>query len=269
MKSTIYSLQNIGVDYGEKKALTDVNLTLKQGCFYGIIGPNGSGKTTLINALMGFNQTNAVEGEVHFMGKAIPSYKKIELARQLAIVPQEISLGFEFSVYEVVLMGRNPYIPRFASPTPDDHRLVEHNLKRLDLWQYRNQPASQLSGGEKQRVVIARALTQNTPVLLLDEPTSSLDIHHAIRVMTILQEMVINDGVTIIASIHDLNLACAFCSDLIALKSGCVQDAGPSSTIMTDDFVNRIFDVHAFVESKNSQGVQVHFNYHEQNRPQP
>ncbi len=263
MASTIYSLRNTGVSYGKKRALVDVNLTFEQGRFYGIIGPNGSGKTTLINVLMGCNQQATVDGDVQFNGKSIASYKKNILARQLAIVPQEITLGFEFTVYEVVLMGRNPYIPRFASPTADDHRIVEQNLKLLDLWQYRNQPASHLSGGEKQRVLIARALTQKTAVLLLDEATSSLDIHHAISVMALLQQIVQRHGITVIASIHDLNLAGAFCTDLIALKSGQVHAAGAASSILTDDFVSLIFNVNAQVRSNNNQGVQVHFKYHD------
>lgn len=263
MGSLIYSLHNAGMRYGSKNALLHVHLTLEQGRFYGIIGPNGSGKTTMINMLMGYNQAAAAHGEVYFLGKAIGSYRKNELAKHLAIVPQEISLGFEFTVYEVVLMGRNPYIRRFASPTPADHQLVEHNLRLLDLWQYRNQPAAQLSGGEKQRVFIARALTQDTPVLLLDEATSSLDIHHTISTMRILQKMVDTRSITVIASIHDLNLACAFCSDIIALKAGHVRATGPTAAIITADFVNEIFDVNAEIASNDTQRLQVNFDYYE------
>lgn len=261
MGETLFAINHASVKYGQKSALRDISLSIDSGRFYGIIGPNGSGKTTLINLLMGYKQTGKFRGEVHLFDQPVAAYKKNKLAQKLASVPQDISLGFDYTVYEVVLMGRNPYIQRFANPSQSDYRLVEQNLKLLDLWHYRDHPASQLSGGEKQRVIIARALTQDTPVLLLDEATSNLDIQHTITVMKLLRQMTSTGKKTIIATIHDLNLACAFCTHLIALKDGQLHAAGKTSEIISEAFVSDIFNVKAEILSQTNKPLRVHFNY--------
>ena len=241
--TSVYTVENCSFSYNHKPALKNINLEIEAGHFYGVIGPNGSGKTTFLDLLLGLKSTTS--GAITFKSIALASYSKRELARNIATVPQEFALSFDFSVYDVVMMGRHPYTPRFGSPTDKDHELVEQNLKLLDIWKLRNQPANLLSGGEKQRVVVARALTQSCPVLLLDEATSNLDIQHTIDIMRIIRDKVDKQNLTVIASIHDLNLASAFCDKIIALNEGAIHTYGSTANVISTNLIKELFNVTA------------------------
>lgn len=243
--SPLFILERCSFGYSSTPVLEDIDFQIEPGRFYGLLGPNGSGKTTLLDLMSGVAVPQ--QGQVRFHGREIRSYSKAALARQMAIVPQDLHIGFDYSGFEVVLMGRHPFIPRFARPTQADIDLVESALTEMDIGHLRARSVTQLSGGEKQRVLVARALAQNTAVLLLDEPTASLDIKHSLDIMQALRQRVSKTAITVIATIHDLDLASVFCDELIVLSKGRLFKHGPVSSVMTDRLIREVFTAEAKV----------------------
>lgn len=249
----LFEIKNGEFNYGKITVLKDVHLTLKKHKFYGLIGPNGSGKSTLLNLLVATSKLD--KGTITLHSAQLYNYRRQELAKLIALVPQNISVGFDFSVHDIVLMGRHPHIPRFSPPSKKDLDIVSQTLKLLDIEHLKDRPVSNLSGGEKQRVIVARALAQDTEVLVLDEATSNLDIEHALEIMRLLRGLVISSNTTVIAAIHDLNMAAAFCDDLIVLKNGTVYAKGPVDSVLTSKLLKDVFSVKGKI-SRNS-----HSNY--------
>ena len=237
----LYIVDNCSFRYGTTDVLSALNFTLNPGKFYGLIGPNGSGKSTLINLLMGTR--SPYSGRIVFKDKAIHSYNQRTLAQHISLVPQDIHIGFEFSVYDIVLMGRHPHIPRFQRPSQNDLNIVDEVLDILDITHIKHRAVTHLSGGEKQRVIVARALAQNTEVLMLDEATSNLDIEHTIEILRVLRKRVDTSGKTVIAALHDLNLAAAFCDELLVLKDAILHNSGPIKEVLTTELLEDVFSV--------------------------
>ena len=255
----VFSLTNVSFSHGKNKVLSDIDLTIKSGAFYGLVGPNGSGKTTLLDLLS--NHYQPQHGTIQLHGNDLCSFSTSVLARHLALVPQEFSLGFDFSVFDVVLMGRHPHIPRFANPTEHDLSMVDKALKQLDILGLKDRLVTELSGGEKQRVVVARALAQDTDVLILDEATSNLDIHHTIRIMKVVRQKTRTANVTVIAAIHDLNLASSFCDELIVLKDSRLFKKGAVSELITPKLIQEVFSVEANIVKDTQQSTpRIFFN---------
>jgi iron complex transport system ATP-binding protein len=242
---SLFSIHDGWFGYQQTPVLENINLSLSKGKFYGLIGPNGSGKSTLLDLLTATIKPD--QGTVAFKGRPMASYRRPELARMLALVPQDFTLGFDYTVFDVVLMGRHPHIPRFSSPSGKDLDLVEEALAIMDITTLRDRVVTHLSGGEKQRVVVARALAQDTEVLVLDEATSNLDIRHTIEIMRVIYRRVAKKAVTVVAAIHDLNLAAAFCDELIVLQDGKVVASGPVNEILTDRLIREVFSVESHV----------------------
>src|SRR4029077_15883828 len=195
--------------------IDDVSLTIAPGEMVGILGPNGSGKTTLLKMLSGTLTPSA--GTIRFDGRAPGEWNRRDLARRIALVPQETLAPFDFTVLDIVLMGRFPHLGAFALEGPEDLALESLALAAPGTLPFEGRAFSTLSGGEKQRVVIASALAQSTQLLLLDEPTASLDIGHQIEVQMLLRQLNADQGVTMLLSTHDLNLAAALCRRLVLL----------------------------------------------------
>lgn len=242
---TLFHVEKCAFSYASSDVFNNISFNLFPGKFYGLIGPNGSGKSTLINLLMGTLQP--VAGKILFRNKPLGSYKRRTLARHLALVPQDIVIGFDFSVYDIVLMGRHPHIPRFCHPSKEDLAIVERTLKLLDIEYLKERTVTHLSGGERQRVIVARALAQDTEVLMLDEATSNLDIEHTIEILKVLRNNVKMSGNTVIAAIHDLNLAAAFCDELLVFHDEQLYTIGPVRTVLTDTMLKEVFSVTAKV----------------------
>ncbi len=242
----IFEIVGGNFSYRNHSVLQDINLQIKSGKFYGLIGPNGSGKTTLLDLLMATRKL--LQGTLEFRGRTLEEYDKETLAKMLALVPQDFTMGFAYSVYDIVLMGRHPHIPRFAAPSKKDLLIVEEALTTLDISHLQNRSVTDLSGGEKQRVVVARALAQNTPVLILDEATSSLDIQHTIEIMRVIRQRVKNKGMTVVAAIHDLNLAAAFCDKLIVLKDRKIHSTGKVDKVLNSKLLTDVFSVQGCVK---------------------
>ena len=256
----LYTLAECGFSYHGLSVLTGLNLQLQAGKLYGLIGPNGSGKTTLIRLLTG--TANPTSGHARLYGRAVRDYRKTALARMLSYVPQSFRLGFDFTVEEVVMMGRHPYIGRFGTPSATDHHLVSEALRALDIVSLRNRYVTRLSGGERQRVLLARALAQNCEVMILDEATANLDVKHSIEIMRALVNRVRLQGNTVITAIHDLDLAAAFCDQLIVLNRGKLHGAGPVAELLSENLLDTVFGVEADILRPATQPPHIQYRYH-------
>jgi len=243
--SITYHTKGLNFGYNETRVLHDLDLTFEPGTLTAIVGPNGSGKSTLLDLMSGHLAPTG--GSVDICGIPVSDHDPANLARLTALVPQEFDFNFPFTVREAVLMGRHPHIPRFSRPSADDMTLVDMAMKMTDTAFLADRILAELSGGEKQRTVFARALAQNTPALLLDEPTSSMDIRHALTAMTELKRLARKEKRTIITVLHDLNLAAGFCDRVVMLKQGRMHAWGDVAETLTAETISDVFEVHADV----------------------
>ncbi|RYJ14595.1 heme ABC transporter ATP-binding protein [Halogeometricum borinquense] len=241
---TVVSVSDLAVELGGTSILESVDLAVDEGTFVGLIGPNGAGKTTLLRALNG--AISPARGSVIISGEMIHSLSSKATSRLVATVPQDTSLTFNFDVRQTIRMGRTPHRSRFGGWREDDESAVERALDRTQTAELSERTVSDLSGGERQRVLIARALAQETPVLLLDEPTASLDINHQVRTLELVRDLV-GEGKTAIAAIHDLNLAAHYCDELVLLSDGRVVATGPPASVLTETNLEGAFGANAVV----------------------
>lgn len=226
--------------YGNKPLFADFSLTIASGEFFGIIGPNGSGKSTLLRLFAGILFPE--EGVVRLLGQEIKTFSRRKIARIVGLVPQESFFAFEWKVEEVVLMGRNPFLGLFDRPKQADIAKVEEAMRLTEVIDFRDRSINSLSAGEKQRVVLARALAQEPDILLLDEATSHLDIHHRLKILRILKELN-KQGRTIVFVSHELNEAAAFCSRLLLLSRGRCLACDQPEKVVTTDLIKRAYGV--------------------------
>lgn len=221
--------------------LKDITSHFEEGGFYGILGPNGSGKTSLIRHLLRFLEDK--EKHIHIEGKALASYSRKELATKLSFVPQNVNMDIHFSSYDVIAMGRTPYQKRFQDMTKADHEIIEHAMALTNAKPLRDKLFTNLSGGEAQRVLVARAIAQDTKYLILDEPISHLDIRYQIELMETLKRLNREEGKTIIAILHDLNLSAAYCKDIVLMKKGKIYDSGPVKQVLTKQNLKAVYEI--------------------------
>ena len=226
---------------GGSAVLDGVSVHLPAGSLTGVIGPNGSGKTTLLRALAGLVQPRT--GSVLLDGKQLQSIPRAGVARRMALVPQETQLAFEYTVLEMALMGRYPHLGRFEIEGPDDLAIARDALRATGTLHLEDRFFNTLSGGEKQRVVIAGALAQAPDILLLDEPTASLDLAYQLEIRTLLRKLHDERNLTIVISTHDLNLAAALCRDLVLLSRGRVLASGPTRDILSTSLIRDLYGV--------------------------
>ena len=249
----ILELERISFKYGEKRVLQDVTFSVEKGEFFGILGPNGSGKSTLLNLIDGLRLP--CEGEVRLKGVAPGRMKRKALARLVAVVPQEQSWVFPLTVEEVVLMGRSPHLGRFAFESERDFAVVRSAMAAADLLPFSARIMETLSGGERQRVWIARALAQEPEIILLDEPTASLDIAHRIDTFDLFRALSKKKGLTVVAVTHDLNLASLYCDRIALLDQGRLNALGRSEEVLTESNIREVFGVNVVVDRHPLTGL--------------
>ncbi|WP_435318168.1 ATP-binding cassette domain-containing protein [Haloarchaeobius sp. TZWSO28] len=233
------TVDGVTVAYGDATVLDDVSLSVDSGTFVGLVGPNGAGKTTLLRAMSA--ALTPESGTVEVCGEPIHDLSARAASRQVAVVPQDTTVSFSFPVRDLVAMGRTPHRSRFTTATPEDHRAVDEAIERVDIADLAARPVDELSGGERQKVAIARGLAQETPVLLLDEPTASLDVNHQVETLELVRELVA-DGKTAVAAIHDLSLAARYCDELVLLAGGDVVASGEPDSVLTRPRLRESFD---------------------------
>lgn len=233
-------INNISFSYGQdKKILDDISLDVSQGDVLGILGINGAGKTTFIKCIN--NIFSPDFGTVKVNGKDISSMTPKEIAQLIAYVPQYNGTFFNINVLDTVMMGRLPYAGR--SYSKKDREIVYNILEKMNLEKFAFRSISEMSGGERQRVFIARALAQQPKIIILDEPTSSLDLHNQLFILKIIEDLAKRDNLTIIMIIHDLNLASMFCSKLVMLKEGKIFAQGNSVDVLTEENISKVYKV--------------------------
>lgn len=238
MKITTQQLHAV---LGNTEILRGIDFEANEGEFVGIIGPNGSGKSTLLRCL--YRVLTPSEGAVFLDGKELSSYRVKESAQKLAVVAQHNYYNFEFSVRDVVMMGRAPHKRALDRDTAEDYQIMRQSLKAVGMQEFEERSFSTLSGGEQQRIILARALAQQTPCLILDEPTNHLDIKYQLWLMDIVKNL----DCTVISAVHDLNIAAMYCDRLYAMKQGKLIVQGTPHELLTPDLIRELYEVDAEV----------------------
>lgn len=229
--------KDITVSLINKRIIHDICLEVKSGEFVGLIGPNGSGKSTLLKSI--YRVLKPTAGWIGLDGDDMYKLSPRESARRMAVVRQESSVEFDFSVLEIVMMGRSPHKKVFQIDTSEDMQISVVALERVGMSEYGNRSFFSLSGGEKQRVLIARALAQQAEFLVLDEPTNHLDVRYQLQVMDLVKQL----GITVLSALHDLNIATMYCDRLYVLKEGQLVTSGSPDDILSADLIREVFGV--------------------------
>jgi len=240
----IIEAENIDFKYDEAEIFKGLSVSVEAGSFLAIAGPNGAGKTTLLNMLCGL--LRPMSGVIKIDGKSIKAYNNETLARKVAVVRQEFVPTFGFSVMETVLMARTSHYGTLGFEREADRQIAFEALKATDTADFAQRQLSQISGGERQRVFIARALAQDTPILLLDEPTSFLDLHHQVQIYDLLKKMQAEKGKTIVAITHDVNLAAQYCDQALLMCAGTGYHRGTCREVFSKDRIEEVFGVEGF-----------------------
>ena len=244
----------IQVSFGSKTILHDISLAIQDKEFVGIIGPNGSGKSTFLKCLYRVLQPSG--GKIYFDGSELSSLSHRDTSLKMAVVAQHSTVNFDFSVLEMVLMGRSPYKGLLDRDQLDDYEIARHALSEVGLSDFESRNFNTLSGGEQQRVILARALAQRTECLVLDEPTNHLDIKYQLELMTIVKRL----DATVVSAIHDLNLAAIYCDRIIALKEGHIVCSGTPQEVLTAETIRHIYGVSAMVQTLPDGRLNIIYN---------
>lgn len=247
-------VKNLKFKVDKKEILKNISFEIPKGSFVGIIGPNGSGKSTILKNIYRLYKPNS--GQILLDNKNLLKMKDKDCAKQIAVLAQESNSQFDFTVEQIVKMGRYPYKSMFEDYSKKDLEMVNDMLSKVGLKNYIGRSFSKLSGGEKQRTLIARALVQNTDFLILDEPTNHLDIGYQIQLMDLVKSL----NITTLSAIHDMNIASMYCDYLIVMKDGEIKKFGTVKEVITEKMLKDIFGVNAYVgiNPKNNK-LQVSF----------
>lgn len=238
--------------YDRRFVLDDISLSVNRGSFVSIIGPNGSGKTTLLRNISGIISPH--KGSIALKGRDVSQYGRKEIARFMAYVPQTMAMDFSFTVGDIVLMGRAPYIGIFESETPDDIKIVNEAMEITNITSLKEKRVTEISGGEKQRVMIACALAQTPEIMLLDEPVSNLDIQHQVETMNILKKLNSEKGMTVIVVLHDLNLAAEYSDTVMLLKDGKLLCSGTPSEVISLENISMAYETKVYMTENPFSG---------------
>lgn len=246
-------LEDLKVELGKSKIIKGISFNVNKGDFVGIIGPNGSGKSTLLKTI--YKLLDKKSGEIYINGKEINNISIKSMARELAVVSQFNQYNFSFKVKDIVLMGRNPYKKTFQLDNKEDYKIVKDSLEKVNMLEYKDRDFLSLSGGEKQRVLLARALAQKTEILLLDEPTNHLDIKYQIEIMNIVKEL----NITVLAALHDMNLVSAYCNKVYMMNKGKIICGGETREVLTPKNIKDVFGVECEIGENSKGNITINF----------
>lgn len=244
-KRKILSIKNLDFSYNQNKVLDNISFSVEEGSFISILGPNGSGKSTLVNLIS--KVLRGYEGKIEVGGRDIKELDPKDIAKMIAVVPQYTNPGFSFTVAEMVMMGRHPYISRFGTEGKEDFDAVSGAMEKTKILPFANRKFTELSGGEKQRVIMAQALAQDSSILLLDEPTSHLDINFQIEFMNLFLSLNKKENKTIIGIFHDVNLAIQNSKKIMLLKEGRIFNFGSGEDIINRESIKSVFGSDVFI----------------------
>ena len=257
--SSLLSVSHLHWSVANKTILNDISFTLNKGEVIGVIGPNGAGKTSLLRAIL--NQQSGIEGEIHFKGKSIQHYTAKQLAQHFAVVAQKAVPIFDLTVFDVVRMGLLPNKSIFSLDNDHDRRQISLSLEKVGLSAHEKSQYKVLSGGEQQRVLIARALVQGAEILILDEPTNRLDVDYQHQIL----HLVKNLNITVIMTVHDLNLAAQFCQRLILLNQGTLVCDDVPDKVLSPKIMSEVFRLDCHLEPALVAGApRIYFSLPEQ-----
>ncbi len=248
----LLALEHVTFAYGRRRAIADLTLDVAEGEMLAIAGPNGSGKSTLLGLLSGVRRPSA--GVVRLAGRDLGAWDRRAVARTVAVVPQESALSFPYRVGEMVLIGRAPFLRGLGLEGAHDVEVAEDAMRRTGILALADRPLAELSGGERQRVIVARALAQEPRLLLLDEPTTFLDLRHAIEILDLLAELNRRERLTVVAVLHDLTIAAMYFRRIVFLREGRLAREGPPAEVITEPTLRAIFDADVHVRI-DEQGV--------------
>ncbi|MEX2460097.1 MAG: ABC transporter ATP-binding protein [Paenibacillaceae bacterium] len=246
-------VENLSKSFGAECILSHIDFSVAQGAFFGIIGPNGSGKSTLLQTISGIEP--ASEGQVWLEGKEVSAYSNKELARWMTVLLQDALPPVRFSVREVVEMGRYPFQSWLGDEKEDSRHLIDSIMSRLNMTEFADRHVEQLSGGERQRVALAKSMAQQPRLLLLDEPTTYLDIGYQIQMMDYIRDWQQEADLTIVAVLHDLNLAAQYCDQLLVLHGGEVLGIGTPQEILTSELIEHVYGTKPIIMKHPVSGV--------------
>jgi iron complex transport system ATP-binding protein len=253
MSMTALQMNRITFSYSNGAVLRDVNLCVRKGEMVGLIGPNGAGKTTLIRLISGI--LVAKQGEVQIDGLDARKLRRNVVAKEIAVVPQQFNMPFAYRVEEVIMLGRTPFMKPFHDLSARDRDVIATTMDTVGIKHLEGRCFSELSGGERQKVVLAMALAQEPKLLLLDEPTAHLDISHQVEILELLADMNEKQHLTIIAAMHDLNLASAYFRRLVLLKDGAVIADGSPDQVLTSSTIGSAYSVPVHIQPHPLTGV--------------
>ncbi len=248
-----FRMERVSFSYGDSFELQHANLSAHEGEMVGLIGPNGSGKSTLLKLISGV--LPAIEGEIHLDGLDLRHARRKAVSQRVAVVPQQFQMPFAFRVEEVVMLGRTPFLRALSDGDMQDHAIVTEAIESVGIGHLGGRFFNELSGGERQKVVLAMALAQQPRLLLLDEPTAHLDINHQVEILELLKRLNQEHGLTIIAAMHDLNMAALYFRRLVMLKAGRIVADGAPGAVLTPGMIAEVFGAYVQVQSHPSAGV--------------
>ncbi len=253
MTDSALCIHQLAFAYDQVKVFENLNFSVSKGEFFIIIGPNGSGKTSLVKCLSGLEKPRT--GRVEILGRDITSFNRRSLAMKMAVVPQQVNLQTEFSIFETVLMGRYPFQGLLGMESREDRELADRSMEVTGIGHLKDRNMSQLSGGEQQRVLIARALCQEPEILVLDEPISALDLAHQVRIMDLLERLNRDNELTVVMVVHDLNTASLYADRILLLSEGGMTALGPPQDVLTFDILEKAFGCVMLVDQSPLDGL--------------
>jgi iron complex transport system ATP-binding protein len=246
-------IDGVSCSYDSTEVLKRVTFDVPSGTVFGVVGPNGSGKTTLIRCIS--RVLEPIGGVVWLDTDMLSAMSFRDVASRVGVVPQTTRPGFAFTAYEIVAMGRTPYIGRLQMESEEDLTVIKGAMLSTDCWQLRSRMFSELSGGEQQRVVIARALAQEPRVLLLDEPTAHLDLGYQMQIMDMIERLAGERNLIVVAIFHDLNMAVRYCENVVLLDKGKVEEVGGTLDVLTNENIEKVYGVKVAIERSPSTGL--------------